>query len=83
MTQEDYSGYQFDPEEDEGSLSDLDEDINQYIATTAEVEFYPPPPPHTHTQLACPLILKCFLVVYLLLLLCTGGAETSSHEPAH
>lgn len=47
MTQEDYSGYQFDLEEDEGSLSDLDEDINQYIATTSEVEFYPPP--HTHT----------------------------------
>ena len=39
MTREDYSGYQFDPGEDEGSLSDLDEDISQYIATKSEVKF--------------------------------------------
>ena len=66
MTREDYSGYRFDPEEDEGSLSDLDEDINQYIATTSEVEFCtPPPPPPTHTHtVACALTLKmCLLIV--------------------
>ena len=39
MTREDYCGYQFDPGEDEGSLSDLDEDISQYIATKSEVKF--------------------------------------------
>jgi len=40
MTKEDYSGYHFDPEEDEGNLSDLDpEEISEYIATDTEVEW--------------------------------------------
>ena len=39
MTEEDYSGYHFDPKEDEGNLSDLDpEEISEYIVSEPEVE---------------------------------------------